>query len=352
MPFRELSGHQRPIALLARSIHEQSLPPSLIFAGPSGIGKREVAVAVAQALNCLSPITGERPRTARAARKVRSEPVLPLDACGECVACRRIARSIHPDVLMVVPGETGSIRVDQVRGIIDQAAYRPFEGRRRVVIIDDADALVAHAQNALLKTLEEPPPSSVFILVTSMPDALLPTVRSRCPQVRFRPVAAEDIAAELVRRGQAEPAARAVAAVAEGSFERALDLSVGDLVAARGVAERALARAAASADPRRRLEAARDLLPKGGGARSGERAQLASYLQAMASLLRDAELVGARPDSVELANADLRPLVEQLTHAYRGDRGIHAFGAIDRALGALEGNASPKIVADWIMLQL
>ena len=95
---------------------------------------------------------------------------------------------MHPDVLVVEPGDSGSIKIEQVRDVVDRARYRPFEGRRRVVIIDEADALVAAAQNALLKTLEEPPPSSVFILVTARPDVLLPTVRSRCPQLRFRPL--------------------------------------------------------------------------------------------------------------------------------------------------------------------
>src|SRR5437763_119870 len=162
MPFRDVVGHRRLVGLLERSIGRGSLPPSLIFAGPRGSSKRLAATAVAQAFNCLSPSSGG------------------VDACGTCAACTRIARGVHPDVLIVVPGETGSIKIEQVREVVDRAAYRPFEGKRRVVIIDDADALVVPAQHALLKTLEEPPPSSVFILVTSRPDVLLATVRSRC----------------------------------------------------------------------------------------------------------------------------------------------------------------------------
>src|SRR3989440_7156430 len=181
MPFRDVLGHNRLITLLTRSVAGASLPPSLLFAGPAGVGKRKTALAVAQALNCLTPRDG--------------------DACGACTACARIARGVHPDVSIVEPEDSGAIKIEQVRDVVDRAAYRPFEGRRRVVIIDNADALVAAAQNALLKTLEEPPPSSIFILVTSRPDVLLPTVRSRCPELRFRPMSPADIAAALTARG-------------------------------------------------------------------------------------------------------------------------------------------------------
>src|SRR6185295_4762189 len=96
-------------------------------------------------------------------------------------------------------GDTGSIKIEQVRSAIERAVFRPFEGRRRVTIIDEADALVDAAQNALLKTLEEPLPASVFILVTSRPDALLPTVRSRCAHLRFGRLQVAEVATVLER---------------------------------------------------------------------------------------------------------------------------------------------------------
>ena len=126
------------------------------------------------------------------------DTILPVDACGTCTACSRIARGIHPDVIALAPDpDAGNIKVDVVRELIDSIGYRPFEGRWRVVIIDDADTLLEAAQNALLKTLEEPPSSSVFVLVTAHPDGLLATVRSRCPQVRFAPLSAAEVAAHL-----------------------------------------------------------------------------------------------------------------------------------------------------------
>ena len=157
MPFRHLAGHRVLLDLVARAAARGSLPPSLIFAGPDGVGKRLAAVSLAQLFNCTN-VVGE----------VHGEPAEPApDACGECNACRRIARGVHADVLVIEPGDTGSIKVDQVRAAIDRTAYRPFEGRRRVVIVDNADAMEAPPQNALLKTLEEPPAASTFVLVTS-----------------------------------------------------------------------------------------------------------------------------------------------------------------------------------------
>jgi DNA polymerase III subunit delta' len=344
MPFRDVIGHRRIVALLARSVARDSLPPSLIFAGPAGVGKRLATTALAQALNCLNPTTVGNGLQA-----------VPFDSCGVCAACTRIARGIHPDVLVLEPGDTGSIKIEQVREAVDRATYRPFEGKRRVVVIDEADALVPAAQNALLKTLEEPPSMSVFVLVTARPDMLLPTVSSRCPRLNFRPLSPNEIALALVARGQTETAARAVAASADGSLGRALEASADDFVEARDIARQALERAAATTDPRRRIEGAKDLLANtGGGGASGasDRAQLTVHLRAMLSLLRDIELLATRADAGRLANPDVRPALDGLTRTYRGDRGIRAFTAVDRALVALERNAGVKTVADWLVLEL
>src|SRR5689334_4664648 len=125
MPFRDVAGHRRIVDLLSRSIDRGTLPPSLIFAGPAP-EKRAIAIGVAQAVNGHAPVHGS-PST--------------VDSCGACTACLRIARGVHPDVLIVEPGDSGSIKIEQVRDVIDRAMFRPFEGRRRVVVIDEADAL-------------------------------------------------------------------------------------------------------------------------------------------------------------------------------------------------------------------
>ncbi|PYR93771.1 MAG: DNA polymerase III subunit delta' [Acidobacteria bacterium] len=334
MTFRAMTGHRSLLALLARATALGSLPPSLIFSGPDGIGKRMAAVALAQALNCERPIPWPEDSG--------------VSGCGECAACRRIVRGVHADVLFIEPADTGSIGIDQVREAIDRAAYRPFEGRKRVVIVDEADTLVQAAQNALLKTLEEPPAASVFVLVTARPDLLLPTVRSRCQQLRFGPLAPADVADVLMREhGMASEEARAAAAASDGSIGRAIDGGADEIVASREAAARLLQTAAASADPRRRLDGAKMLA---GGA--SDRGDLARRLRAVSSLLRDLAVLLSRADDSALANADLKPQLQSLLRSFDDDRALRAFSAVDTALSALDRNASPKIVADWVALQI
>ena len=333
MPFRAITGHRPLLDLLARATARDTLPPSLIFAGPEGVGKRLTALALAQVLNCDGPLTTEAGR----------------DSCGECASCKRIARGVHADVLVIEPGDSGTIKLDQVREAIERTAYRPFEGRRRLVMIDGADALNVEAQNALLKTLEEPPPASVFVLITDRPDMLLPTVRSRCQRLRFGPLAPADVAAVLVRDHDMSPAeAHAAAAAAGGSIGRALDGSAEDAIEARDAAAALLKGAAATADPLRRLQGAKALV----GAGAADRDELARRLLAMSSLIRDLGLLQSQADDRTLANADLKPQLQSLLRSFDGDRTLHAFSVVDRALWALDRNASPKIVADWLALNI
>ena len=330
-------GHAKLLSLVSRAIARDTLPQALLLAGPAGVGKRRVAVAAAAAINCLEP---------------RAVGVLERDGCGQCPACRRILRGVHPDVIVVEPGETGSIRIEQVREVIDRAGYRPFEGRRRVVVVDEADALVPHAQNALLKTLEEPPPASTFILVSSKPDALLSTVRSRCQRLRFGPLIPSEVAEALTRdHGWEKAEARAAAADAGGSVGQALSAAAADVSAARERAQVLLEHTARGADPVRRLELVRDLAGKRTAA-PVERAQMAACCRALASMVRDLGLLATGGDRRTLANADLMPRLEPLVAAYDGSRSARVHAAADRALAALERNASPKVVADWLALQL
>ena len=339
MGFREIVGHRAVTALLSRAVARESLPPSLLLTGTGGVGKRMAAVAMAQAMNCASPR--------------RDEGHLPIDGCGSCAACRRIARGTYPDVITLEPGDGGSITIDQVRAVLDQAGYRPFEGHRRVAIIDQAELLVPHAQNALLKTLEEPPASSQFVLVTARPDMLLDTVRSRCPQLRFGQLSAAEIVDVLTAHGYDASIARPAAASAGGSVGRALETASGELAVARNAAVGLLDSVSSARDARARLAGAKEFVAGKGSRRApaADRHELRRRLQALTSLLRDIEVVTVGSDA-PLSNADLDRQLRRLAAAYGEGRGLRAFSAVDQASDAVDRNGSPKVVADWLACQL
>jgi DNA polymerase-3 subunit delta' len=333
MAFRDVVGHRRLLGLLSQAIRRQSLTPSLILSGPDGVGKRLTAISIAQELNCLD----------------RSK-MDDLGACGVCAVCTRIARGAHPDVMTIEPGDTGSIKIEQVRAAIDRAVFRPFEGRRRVTIIEQADALLPAAQNALLKTLEEPLPASVFILVTSRPDSLLPTVRSRCAHLRFGRLHVAEVAVVLERsEGYSHADALTAAAASNGSVRRALDLEADDFADARTDAEDLLQ--VAGRDARTRLERAKAML-KGGGSAPEERAHLSLRLEAMGSVLRDVALLASGADDRLVANIDRRKALDALAPSLRADKITQAFDAVARAQAAVDQNVSPKVIADWLAVQL
>ena len=350
MAFRDIAGHRALVRLIARAVDRDSLPPSLLFSGPEGVGKRLAATATAQALNCPAPVRGAASDASSGAAGV-----LPLDACGRCSACTRIARGAHPDVPTLGAVDGGAITIDEVRRVVAQARYRPFEGRRRVIVIDDAEQLVPQSQNALLKTLEEPPDCSQFVLITARPDLLLATVRSRCQRLGFGQLGAADVSGVLVRdHGYGEPAARAAAASAGGSVGRALLLASGELAAAREAALALLRAVAGARDAKSRLDGARSLLAGKGGGKTGGggRQELTQRLRILASLVRDVTLLACGAERVALANADLREPLEPLARAVAARRGVRAFGAIAEALGAAAQNAGPKVVADWVACRL
>lgn len=232
VPFSDVTAQDRALRPLRSALRRGALHHAYLFGGPEGTGKATAALLLAQAANCEG-------RAARDAEDGAGEGGRD-DACGACGPCRKIAKGLHPDVLvlreekeMVRQGRweprggkapSRDIVVDQVRDLVDhRLALRRFEGRRRFVILDPADAMNPQAQNALLKTLEEPPADTTLVLVASSPDALLPTIRSRCLRVPFAPVPAPAIAAWLEREHAKPPeAARLAAALSGGSFSRAL----------------------------------------------------------------------------------------------------------------------------------
>jgi DNA polymerase-3 subunit delta' len=337
--FRAILGHQRVKTLLSGAISRGTLPPTLLFAGPSGIGKAVVAKATAAAINCLSPVVDANG--------------LPLDACGACRSCDRIARGVHVDVMWLEPDDMTSIKIDVVRDMLERTGFRPFEGRRRVVIVREADALEPQAQNALLKSLEEPPPGTVFILTTGVPGVLLPTVRSRCMQLRFGRLTETEVATLLQRDHEFSAGdARVASALADGSVGQAMAYASADLATVRELGMQLLQQAARSTPVASRLQAAARIVGPPKNERT--RQEVSLILRLLASLLRDIELLKAGGDSGSLANAAVTEELDTLTRAFPGDRARDAFGTVDRAIAALgrNRNAGTKVVAEWVATQI
>jgi DNA polymerase-3 subunit delta' len=293
---------------------------------------------MAQAVNCLEPVRAPNADLA-------------IDACGRCRACDRIARHVHVDVIALEPDDKASIKIDLVRDVLSRTAFRPFEGRKRFVLIREAETLEPAAQNSLLKSLEEPPPGTIFVLTTAVPGALLPTVRSRCMRLRFGRLTSAELTTALTRDfDYSESEARGAAALADGSIGQALALADNDLSAFRALAVGMLATAARRSDTPSRLNAAATLHTSSKKERT--RHDLAVVLRLMASMLRDLEAINAGADRSVIANPAVIDALAPLAASFTGDRAREAFGAVDRALTALERNAGIKVVAEWVAVQV
>jgi DNA polymerase III subunit delta' len=219
MSWHGIDGHDDVATQFRRALARERLASSFLFVGPPGVGKRAFALKLAQALLC------------------QTRPEQALDPCGQCPGCVQVAAQTHPDLIQVAkPKDKSFLPVELLigdkehrmrEGLCHDIGLKPFMGGRKVAIIDDADYLNAEGANSLLKTLEEPPPRSVLILIGTSPARQLPTIRSRCQIVRFQPLPEEMVADLLVRQGRVDdPAeARRLAAHGDGSPERALEMA-------------------------------------------------------------------------------------------------------------------------------
>lgn len=206
------------VAQLRNAAGKGRLGHTLLFAGPHGVGKRVAAMALAQSLFCSHHSEQE------------------LEACGECPPCRQVLAGTHPDLITVARPEGKStipiallLGEDELRGksgLCYELSLRPLVGSRKVAMIDEAEYLGDEAANALLKTLEEPPPGAVLILIADAPESLLATIRSRCQVVRFGPLSGDELAPLIVSQGLApdEATARTIARLGDGTLVQARSL--------------------------------------------------------------------------------------------------------------------------------
>ncbi|MDO8603245.1 MAG: DNA polymerase III subunit delta' [Candidatus Omnitrophota bacterium] len=214
MPLRDIIGQDNAIRILKSMLGKEDINGAYLFSGPKGVGKRTAGVEFAKAINCA-----------------KLEP----DACGECVSCSKIDSMNHPDLFIIQKEEESRfIKIDMIRDIIYQASLKPYEARKKIFIIAEAEDMNEESQNALLKILEEPRENQIFILTTSRVSGILPTVFSRCKAVKFNLLSQAGIQEILIgRKGFNEEEAVLFSHMALGSPGRAIAFKENDEISER-----------------------------------------------------------------------------------------------------------------------
>ena len=214
MSFLDIYGHEKQKVILKQALAQNRVGHAYLFSGLDAAGKKTLALEFAKVVNCEK------------ADEIH-------DSCGECPACLKINRHNHPDIFFI-EAEGQFIRINAIRDIQEQMTFKPMEGRRRVFVIDNADKMNDQAANALLKTLEEPSPANVLILVTAKPYILPSTIISRCRHMRFNPLSIDTVAKFLIERMDMEKQkALLLASLSGGSIGQALELNKDDVIAYR-----------------------------------------------------------------------------------------------------------------------
>ncbi|HET9015369.1 MAG TPA: DNA polymerase III subunit delta' [Thermomicrobiaceae bacterium] len=329
-------GHALAVDLLSRAVRSGQVAHAYLFSGPEGVGRRTLARVFTQALLCTA-----------------SPEIRP---CGECSACRRAARGIHPDVstvsLEIQAAEDARnrkntrISIETIRELRASLALRPLEAAWRVAVVEDVDLLSRDAFDALLKTLEEPPPFVVLILIATETEAVPETVRSRCHPVLLEPLPRDEVRRALEARGVDPAAAAVVASVTRGRFGHALALA-GDgaaLAARRDELDGALEMIDR---PLSALGAARRMAD---AFRRGQRAQVEHQLDVLVGVWRDLLVVAAGyPEGI--VNADVGERVTDLAGRWSVREIEHGLATTHRALLDLAANAQPRLVLDDMVTQ-
>ena len=325
MPFDTIIGHERPKRFLQAALRSERLAHALLFHGEERIGKLLTARVLAQAVNCEA-----------------DPPPDPPDACGACRSCHQIEVGSHPDVTILTAtsgkGETASAREIESRFI-----YRPLIGRLKIVILDNADLLRREAANALLTTIEEPPPDSLIILVASRLEALLPTIRSRCQEIRFAPLALDVVEATVRRRrGLPEKDARFLAIVSGGRLGLALEAEPEALRAERAEFLRLVSP---------------DTVESIGGLMSvceaiGKSDQAEASLGWLAAWFRDLVIVKVGGDRTRLLNADCLEELEVLAARLNVDTIADLAAYVESMHRGLERNLNKQLMLEGLLLRL
>jgi DNA polymerase-3 subunit delta' len=321
MGFSELIGHSNQIETLRRALLNDRLHHAYLFLGPDGVGKRTLAMALAQAIHC-SELQG--------------------DYCGRCVNCASIIHGNHADVRFIGPllGKK-EIAIQQIRELERELRFRSFGGKQKIAIVDPVTLMNAAAQNALLKTLEEPPAKSLIILIAPNGGGLLPTVRSRCLRLSFAPLPCAEVAAFLQakHRVKAEEAVF-LAAMATGSIGVALSLDQEGLIEKRKTWTEMLG-SLKPGDYQAAVVTAEALAATRNGA--------LEFFKWAESWYRDLLVYRVTRKSEELVNLDMLAQIEQQAAASKVENSLAAMAGIADAAAGIQRNLNRRMVLEKLL---
>ncbi len=315
MSFSDITGNARIKKILTKALQRGRTPNSLLFSGPTGVGKIDMAYVVAKALNCLD----------------RED-----DACETCASCLAINKGVFPDVMLIAP-EREVLKIDQMR-VLKQAAYlKPMIGRNRVFIVDPAESMNREASNSLLKVLEEPPAFSYIILITSNPFVILPTIKSRCQVLSFSPVSRDDIERCLIEHDFSEEKARILSLLVRGNLKQAVNMDWEEVKSRREETWRLFLTFLHGEPPAS--------FYKEFSARSRDAAaeELRPTLELLASFSRDLLLVKENGDPGLLLNPDFEAFLREESGSASTGQVLALLSQVEKWLLALQKNMNIKL---------
>lgn len=321
--LQEILGHKQAVKILMKAVANGRVAHAYLFAGPGGVGKETTAMSFARALLCSSPAGG--------------------DACGLCRECRQVSGGNHPDFTIIDPAGA-SIKIEQIREVQRRAPYRPYQGGRKVFLIRQAEAMTAEAANCILKTLEEPPGDTVFILVSARPQVLLPTILSRCQQVYFKSLTVPEIIQGLdTLKGVSGNEASLYAALAGGSLGIALSYAAGSLLEERAGAN-TLAEALRLCGPLEAMEMAE---------KAAESKQKALFtLDTLSCWYRDLMVYRETGDTACLFNSDRADFIITEAGWYYTSCVLEIIEEIEATKRKIEFNANTRMALEALFLRL
>lgn len=342
--FDRLIGNQRAKDILRRMLEAGRVPGALLFTGEEGVGKKLFALELAKSLNCQKP--------------------LGVEACDHCSSCLRLSQSKfpdhadekdrrehliwsdHPDVALARPFNR-LLRIGPMREIEQEANFRPYEGRARFFIIEDADRLNPQSSNALLKTLEEPPRTSHLILITSRPAVLLPTIRSRCQMLRFSPLAHEEIESYLLSGKEVSKAdARLLARIARGSIGRALATDLETFRAQRDSMLSVVNALTLNKDRTRLLRTSEEMNdPK-------RKDEYEPRLDVLATLIHDVWTITLGATDEQVINEDLRMQLSKMAAQTESQNAARWLSQLETHRLGLDVNINRKVATDALFLSM